>query len=173
MVTIIDRNEPVLRDIAAEVPVSDIKSGRLKKLIAEMKEALSTQDDGVAICAPQVGASLRMFVVAGRVFAESIEEDDVKKIPADRVFINPKILRQSKDSEWLEEGCLSLRYLYGKVKRAKKTRVSAYDENGKKFELGGSGLLSQIFQHEIDHLNGILFIDKAKDIKDIPPGTTI
>ena len=69
----------------------------------------------------------------------------------------------------MEEGCLSVRWLYGKVRRSQKTLIKAYDENGKLFTMGGSGLLSQAFQHETDHLNGILFIDKAKDLKDVPP----
>ncbi len=69
----------------------------------------------------------------------------------------------------LEEGCLSVRYLYGKVSRGKKATVVAYDEKGQKFERGGTGLLAQIFQHEVDHLNGILFIDKAKYLEDMPP----
>lgn len=132
-----------------------------------MKNALATQDDGVAICAPQIGASKRAFVIAGRILADIFGKEN-EKVP-DMAFINPEIIRRSKKSEWIEEGCLSLRYLYGKVNRSAKARVSAYDESGKKFELGGSGLLAQIFQHEIDHLDGILFIDKARDVKDIPP----
>ena len=69
----------------------------------------------------------------------------------------------------VEEGCLSVRFLYGQVSRSKKALLEAYDESGKKFERGGAGLLSQIFQHEVDHLNGILFIDKAKYVEEILP----
>ena len=64
---------------------------------------------------------------------------------------------------------MCLRFLYGKDNRATKARVRAHDEQGKRFELGGSGLLAQIFQHEIDHLEGVIFTDKAKNVKDIPP----
>jgi peptide deformylase len=64
----------------------------------------------------------------------------------------------------MAEGCLSVRPLYGKVRRATKATMEAYDENGKKFTKSGSGLLAHIFQHETDHLDGILFIDKARDI---------
>ena len=77
----------------------------------------------------------------------------------------------SKKRQILDEGCLSVRPLFGKVERSEKATVTAYDENGKKFTRGGSGLLAQIFQHEIDHLNGILFIDKATDLKEQPPNT--
>jgi len=83
-----------------------------------------------------------------------------KLIPRE-IFENP----QHK----VEEGCLSVRWLYGKVERNEKTLVRAYDEKGKLFTFGGSGLLSQVFQHEIDHLNGALFIDKAKDLKEMKP----
>jgi peptide deformylase len=67
----------------------------------------------------------------------------------------------------MEEGCLSVRYLYGKVSRGVKVTVEAYDETGKKFSKGGSGLIAQIYQHETDHLNGTLFIDKAKDLVEL------
>jgi len=67
----------------------------------------------------------------------------------------------------MDEGCLSVRGKYGKVKRSEKTTMTALDESGKKFRYGGSGLISQIFQHETDHLDGILFTDKATDIENI------
>ena len=68
-----------------------------------------------------------------------------------------------------EEGCLSVRWKYGKVKRAQKATISALDENGKQFERGASGILAQVFQHETDHLDGKLFIDLARDVHDLPP----
>ena len=64
----------------------------------------------------------------------------------------------------MEEGCLSVRWLYGKVRRSSKATINAYDEHGKKIVRGASGLLAQIFQHECDHLDGTLFIDKAKEL---------
>ena len=93
-------------------------------------------------------------------------------IPKDLILINPKISRLSRKKEWIPEGCLSVRPLYGKTFRSKKATVTAYDENGKKFTRGASGLLAQIFQHETDHLNGILFIDHAKDVKEEIPVKT-
>ncbi len=69
----------------------------------------------------------------------------------------------------LDEGCLSVRFLYGKIKRSEKATVTAYDETGKKFSYSGTGLMAQIFQHETDHLNGILFIDTAKDVEELTP----
>lgn len=169
MVRIYDRDEPVLRQTAKAVPAANVKSAEIQKVLADMKEALASQDDGVAICAPQIGVSLRIFVVAGRILTD-LAGEDTPPMP-DMIFINPEIVKTSKKTEWMEEGCLSLRYLYGKVRRATKVRVRALDAHAKKFELGGSGLLAQIFQHEIDHLNGIIFTDTAKEVVDIPPET--
>lgn len=178
---ILQKEEPVLRDIAKEVPLEEISTPRIQKILSEMKEALDSQDDGVAIAAPQIGYSLRIFVMSGKVeeiLAEAkrnrgVEDEEVKDIKKinypDTVFINPIIKKISKERKKVEEGCLSVRYLYGKVSRAKKATVVAYDEFGNKFERGGTSLVAQIFQHEIDHLDGILFIDKAENIEEIPP----
>jgi peptide deformylase len=83
------------------------------------------------------------------------------------VFINPVILKLSKEKKPMEEGCLSVRRLYGKVERHIKTKLTAYNERGEKVTVGASGLLAQIFQHETDHLDGTLFIDKALDVVEI------
>lgn len=184
MKKILQKDAPVLRKVAEEVPLESIGSKELNKVLNEMKEALESQDDGVAIAAPQIGYTLRIFVVSRRVetimseekkiaFANSEteevnEEEDIDE-GEDLVFINPVIKKISKERRFVDEGCLSVRYLYGKVSRATKVKIEAYDENGKKFERGGTGLMAQIFQHETDHLDGILFIDKAKDLEDLPP----
>jgi peptide deformylase len=184
MKKILQKEEKVLRQLAKEVPLTEIDSLKIKKIIREMKASLKSQDDGVAIAAPQIGYSLRIFVVAGKIFGKEFFEQELpladeptrlpdgqgvsaknKNTPKDLVFINPKISKLSRDKEWLPEGCLSVRPFYGKTYRSKKATVTAYDETGKKFERGGSGLLAQIFQHETDHLNGVLFIDHAKDVK--------
>jgi peptide deformylase len=125
-----------------------------------MKEALNAEEDGVAIAAPQINHSLRIFVVAKRAS---------KLLTEDTAFINPVIIRIGKKKEELSEGCLSVRWKYGLVKRATSATVRAYNIDGNEFVMSGRGLLAQIFQHEIDHLNGILFIDKAKKVEDIPP----
>ncbi len=175
---ILQKNSPVLRKIASTVDTKDIVSPKIKKILGEMKSALDSQDDGVAIAAPQIGYALRIFMVSRKVEdivkKKKTEEDTEEKVLThkDQVFINPVIKKISKEKKSVEEGCLSVRYLYGEVLRSNKATVEAYDENGKKFTKGGSGLLAQIFQHEIDHLNGVLFIDKAKNIEDLPPEET-
>jgi peptide deformylase len=174
MVKIIQKENPVLRKIAKEVPVADIRKPKIQKLLKAMSTALHSQNDGVAIAAPQIAQSLRVFIVAGKIFdkdffkGEKVDENDPsKKHHPDLVFINPVLKKISKEKKLLEEGCLSVRPIWGKVNRSTKAIVEAYDEHGKKFIRGGSGLLAHIFQHEIDHLEGILFIDKAENIREI------
>ncbi|MEI7709195.1 MAG: peptide deformylase [bacterium] len=191
MKNILQKEEKVLHVVAKEVPIDAIKSNKIQKILKEMSESLLSQDDGVAIAAPQIGYSLRIFVVSGKIFAKDfakkreerfaskeeamlnqnniIENKEEVELIKDLVFINPKISRLSKEKVWLPEGCLSVRPFFGKTYRSKKATVAAYDENGLKFTRGASGLLAQIFQHETDHLNGILFIDHAKDVKEELP----
>jgi peptide deformylase len=173
MIEIVQQGDPVLRKIAAEVPLSSITKPKIQKVIADMKEALRTQSDGVAIAAPQIGVSLRIFVVSGRIFEEDFIRGEERiahvKIHPDIVFINPVFTKISKDRKLMQEGCLSVRPIYGKVRRATKATIEAYNEAGKKFTQDGTGLLAHIFQHETDHLNGILFIDKAKDLHESTP----
>jgi peptide deformylase len=175
MVKIIQNGNKTLRKIAENIPISDILKPKIQKIIADMNTALNSQNDGVALAAPQINISLRIFIVSGRIFDEdfmrgkgSIEGELYKKVRhPNMVFINPIIKKISKEKMLMEEGCLSVRPVWGKVNRAIKATVEAYDEHGKRFIRGGSGLLAHIFQHEIDHLEGILFIDKAKDMREI------
>ena len=163
---VVQRDNPVLRKIAENVDFGKIDISKLNKIIADMKLALVSQDDGVAIAAPQIGVSMRIFVVSKKVFEITGKKSTKNE---DLVFINPTVLKLSKDKHFVEEGCLSVRWLYGLVQRSKKAIVEAHDEHGKKFKMGASGLLAQVFQHEIDHLDGVLFIDKAKNLEEIPP----
>ncbi len=166
---IIQKEDPVLRAIAKEVPLSEIGSSKIKKILRDMKKMLATQSDGVAIAAPQIGVSLRIFVVAGKIFEDSFKrgaeilEGKEPTIP-DLVFINPIVTKVSKTKKWMHEGCLSVRPLWGEVERSTHATVTAYNEHGVKFTRGASGLLAHIFQHETDHLDGILFIDKARNV---------
>lgn len=157
------KNEPVLRMTAREVTSEEFRNELISETIENMRSALHDTDDGVAIAAPQIGVSLRIFLVRGSVFAERADTSD-----DDKVFINPDITSTSSKKILIDEGCLSVRHIYGKIERAPQATVRAQDENGDFFEMGASGLLAQIFQHETDHLDGILFIDKATDLREIP-----
>lgn len=183
MEEIVQKGNHVLRNISKVVPIEEIRSRKIDTIVRRMKKALKAQGDGVAIAAPQIGENLRIFVISKKIFEIIDEEkmqnsskreklDIVQKDPKaykDLVFINPEIIKSSKTQRVWEEGCLSVRWLYGKVKRSEKTLVKAYDEKGNLFTMGGGGILSQAFQHEIDHLDGILFIDKATDLKEMKP----
>lgn len=169
MTKVIQKENPLLRKIALEVPKEKIKSTGIKKVIEDMKIALEEELDGVAIAAPQIGAALRIFVVSKRAFEVSKKQKDDSKKYEDLIFINPVIVKKSKEKESMDEGCLSVRWYYGLVKRSKRVTIEALDMHGKKFSMGRSGLLAQIFQHETDHLDGILFTDKATDLVEIPP----
>lgn len=177
MKKILQRESPILREVSKNVPVEEITSPKILKILKEMKEALDSQDDGVAIAAPQIGYNLRIFLVSRKVIGLTrkkkiegeVEVEENTENYKDLVFINPILKKISKEKKSVEEGCLSVRYLYGKVMRSSKATIEAYDENGKKFTRPGTGLWAQIFQHETDHLDGILFTDKAKDLEEIPP----
>lgn len=157
MKEIVQIGTPVLRTKACEVSENMFGKKALFDMLRDMKEALESQKDGVAIAAPQIGLSCRIFLVSPSAYKK--DTSDMRL-----VFINPIITKQSKTNKMMPEGCLSVRWQYGEVKRSISTTVVAYDEHGKKFTRVGGGLLSQIFQHEIDHLDGTLFIDKAKNV---------
>jgi peptide deformylase len=195
---IVSEGHPALREVSQEIPLPDIASPKIQSLIADMKKSLATQEDGIGLAAPQIGVPLRIFIVSKKIFSahhpstvpmDSMEadittkangksptdnaKDSQSKIGAkidDLVFINPVLTKMSKEKKWMEgEGCLSVRWVYGKVQRSTKVTIRAYDEFGRAFERGAGGLLAHIFQHEVDHLNGILFIDKAKDLEEVDP----
>jgi peptide deformylase len=182
---IVTEGHPALRVTSIEIPKTEIGGKYIQDLISFMSKKLASQIDGVGLAAPQVGVPLQLFIVSGKVFLSDEEKDivmDNKKnkkkhkiiIPPDLICINPKIIKTSKDKKWMDgEGCLSVRWFYGKVQRALRVTIKAYDKNGKLFTRGASGLLSHIFQHEIDHLQGVLFIDKAKDVREFEPEDVI
>ena len=162
MSDIIQREHPILRGIAEAVPTKDIGTPKINAILQDMSTTMAEQRDGVAIAAPQIGVPLRIFVVSGKLLAKA--DPDFIGDGSDLVFINPEIIKLSKEKKLVEEGCLSVRWLYGKIKRATRVSLIAYNEKGEKIERGASGLLAQIFQHETDHLNGVLFIDHAKEV---------
>ncbi len=167
---------PALRSISREISVNDIGSKKIRTLIAEMKTLLSKEDHGVALAAVQVGEPVRLFIVSGRALARgkrtSPDEDGsetlkpTKKIARvnDEVFLNPTLLKLSRGKVLKHEGCLSIRGKWGEVPRAEKAVLSYLDEAGKRHERGASGFLAHIFQHEMDHLEGVLYIDKAEKL---------
>jgi peptide deformylase len=165
MVTILQKGDSLLRKKAKPVPIEEIETLAIKKMLDEMRAGIKTRDDAVAIAAPQIGYSLRMFLVSKQVFIAEEKNPDAE----DMVFINPVVTKLSRKKVKAEEGCLSVDTWYGNTKRAEKITVRAYNEHGERFERGASGLLAQIIQHEIDHLNGILLTDHATDLVQLSP----
>jgi len=164
---IVQVGTPVLRATSEEVPVTEILTERIQTILRDMTEALDAEPDGAALAAPQIGISLRIFILSKRVFGTDSTHDASSKDPH-LVYINPEIIRRSKRKKVVDEGCLSVRGKYGTIARATNVTIRAYDEHGRLFERGAGGLLAQAFQHETDHLNGTLFIDQADEVWDVP-----
>ncbi len=164
-----EHDNPVLRSVAAPVPLEHLHSAEIKKLITDMQKLLVKEEYGVALAAPQVGESVRLFIVSGRALARAAQDDDDENEPTplpDQVYINPEIISISRKKSDKHEGCLSVRGKWGMVPRYEKATVRAYNEHGVRFTRGASGFLAHIFQHEMDHLEGILYTDKATELYD-------
>lgn len=137
---------PILRQKARKITKEEIQSPEIQELIFDMLEVME-KNEGVGLAAPQVGKSLRLCII--------------KKDGQTFILINPKIKSKSWSKEIAEEGCLSFPGKFLPVKRSRRVKVAALDKEGKKIILKGEELLARAFQHEIDHLDGILFIDRA------------
>jgi peptide deformylase len=159
IIQIDDSKSNPLRAKAEPIEKDEFGTPYLKDVVAAMRKALARENDGVALAAPQIGLSLRIFVVSPTAY-----DEEAKSKPL--VFINPKITKLSKKTANMQEGCLSVRWIYGTTTRSTNATVEAYDIDGKKFSYGGSGLIAHIFQHEVDHLNGTLFIDHGFDFEE-------
>lgn len=147
---IVTNPNPILRKVSIEISPEEISSKKMNELCLNMAETM-IKKDGVGLAAPQVGKNIRAVVV------------NTKEGPI--FMINPKIKNKSLTKEWGEEGCLSVPGIFGQVKRHKNLTCVFYDIRGEKNQMKAKGLLARVIQHEVDHLDGILFIDKAKDVK--------
>jgi peptide deformylase len=155
---------PVLRAKARALDVSEIRSRRIQQLIDDMIETMH-EYQGVGLAAPQVHESLRVFVAG---FPPSRdrrdEESDFERVP-EMALINPEWRPEGTEAleDW--EGCLSIPNIRGKVPRARRIVVHAYDRRGKGVELRAAGFTARVIQHETDHLNGVLFFDRMKSFE--------
>jgi len=146
--------DPLLRKKSRPFETVDDKA---KELLQDLFDTLKTTEDGVGLAAPQVGVLRRAIVID-----LSMEEDNPQ---GPFKLINPVITKQSGE-QVCREGCLSVPGKLGDVTRPNKVTVEALDENGKKVKIKAEGLLAVVLSHEIDHLDGVLFIDKATEIYD-------
>lgn len=135
--------------------VSDVLAPEIRQFIRDMHETLAHTENGIGLAAPQAGKNLRIFVVAPALGLNQT------------VFINPVITKLSEEKESMEEGCLSVPGLYGNTKRATSLKLEAYNERGRKFKMKADGLIAQLVQHEVGHLDGALFTDSATNLTEV------
>ena len=148
---IVDNKEEnkLLRKKMADFDFSKNDKKDIKKLIDKMKDAMK-KANGIGLSANQIGLDLNVFIAQAE-----------NKFYA---IFNPKITKYSDTIMEMEEGCLSVPEVFGTVDRPEKVTLEGFDKNGKKIKIKAWGLLARIFQHEFDHLNGTVFIDKATDL---------
>jgi peptide deformylase len=133
---------------------------------------------GLGLAAPQIGKNFQIITIESRGLptpSPEIEGEKNEVIPL-VVLINPKIIKFSQKKVEIDEGCFSVPNVFGPVTRPEKVKVAALDKKGKTIQLNASGLLARVLQHEIDHLNGTLFIDLVEDksrLKELKPGEEI
>lgn len=142
-------NCPILRQKTRELKAEELQNKEIKQLLLDMGKTM-LEKDGLGLAAPQIGQSIRVAVIN--------TQDGVL------VLINPKILKKSWKKIIMEEGCLSLPEVFGLVRRPANVSLTALTPDGKKIKFTAKGMFARVIQHEVDHLDGILFIDKAKEI---------
>ena len=149
-----------LAETPTPVDISTFKKQEIRTLIRDMRETMK-RADGVGLSANQIGFDMQLFVA------------EVPGSGGDRpkfyAIFNPKITKLSKQKTPFEEGCLSVPLTFGIVERPERITLEGFDQNGKKMKIKAWGFLARVFQHEVDHLNGHLFIEKAKKLHTIEP----
>ncbi|MFT7899058.1 peptide deformylase [Tenacibaculum ascidiaceicola] len=161
---IVAYGDPVLRKVGKEI---DKDYPQLEKLIADMRETMYNAN-GLGLAAPQIGKDIRLFIIDASPFAEdedlSEEEKNFFK-DFNRVFINAKIVKEEGDEWAFNEGCLSIPTINEDVFRQETVTIEYQDENFEKHTETLSGLPARVFQHEYDHIEGVLFTDKLSSLK--------
>ncbi len=158
---VLTESNKILRRVGDKVAIVDLATSEMKKFISDLTETMYAKD-GVGIASPQVGKSIQLCVIAKNF------TPDKKR---DLVLVNPTWKKTTTKTAWDAEGCLSVPGIYGEVKRYVEINVTALDETGAPLQFKAKNFFCRIVQHEVDHLNGILFIDKAKNLhQDGEPG---
>lgn len=152
ILNIITVPNPLLKHKSLTLEKKAIKSSEIKTLMDDMAITM-IKKDGVGLAAPQIGKNIRLAVINSK--------------DGYLFLFNPKITKKSWSKEWGEEGCLSVPGVFGMVKRHKKITCIYLNEEGREIKIEVSGFMARVFQHEIDHLDGILFTQKAKKIKKV------
>lgn len=150
ILSIITNPNPILREKSLKIDRTKISAKEFKALCSDMKKTM-IKKEGVGLAAPQIGKNIRLIAI------------NTKDGPI--IMANPKIIKKSLIKEWGQEGCLSIPGVFGQVKRHKKIECEYSDEAGEEKKIKAEGLMARVIQHEIDHLDGILFIDKTRVLK--------
>ncbi len=175
--SIVHEPNPVLRQPAADIPPGEIRSAKIQRLISDMRETLAAAWDGVGLAAPQVGVPLRIFLVSDE--AASIDTNaggepsrtmrmNANDANSERrtweyhAYVNPVLKKRSQKKIEMAEGCLSVPGKFGLVPRAEKVYLEWLDERGRKHSRGFTKFFARVIQHELDHLDGKLILDRAK-----------
>ncbi len=145
----------ILHRRSADLTPEEIKTPAMQKFIVDMVETMYAKD-GVGLAAVQIGKSIQLCVIA-KAYNELNKAKDL-------CLTNPTWTKISRHTNWDEEGCLSVPGIYGKVKRYTNLKVKALNSQGRPFEFIAQDFFARVIQHEADHLNGTLFIEKAKDL---------
>lgn len=151
---IITEGHPTLRKVAKKVDLAELADPIFQQMLDDMFETMY-HAPGIGLAAPQINVSKRIFTL-------DLQDDDEAHGPM--VLINPKFTVTEGEIE-ATEGCLSVPGMVGEMTRFERVVCTALDRHGKKFEVVGEGLFSRCLQHEMDHLDGLLYIDKAKNIR--------
>jgi peptide deformylase len=151
---------PVLRQVAADVPEAFIQSNEFTQLLQDLKDSMEHYG-GIGIAAPQIGVSLKMAIIE---LASVNRYGEAVSLPF-TVFVNPELEFLTDEQQGFWEGCLSVPGLRGYVERPRRLRVRYLDEKGTRQELEAEGFLATVIQHELDHLFGVLYVDRIKDMR--------
>lgn len=158
---ILEIPNPILRGKTTKITKFDEE---VRKLITDLKDTLASahNPEGAGLSSNQIGIAKRVCVV--RNFKDNLQANGVDSVPSfvEKILINPKIVSKSKENNIEWEGCLSVPNQYGRVSRATKIKVAYQDEEGKRMKLSATGFFARVIQHEIDHLDGIVFTDRVK-----------
>lgn len=149
---------PVLRQVAQPIPPEQITSDAVQRLVVDLRDTM-VEYDGVGLAAPQIFESVRAFIM----YAPGDPEQGIADVPP-TVWINPKLTFDSENTLVGYEGCLSIPDLRGRVERRESVVVSGYDSQGREMEARYEGFAAIVAQHEYDHLDGIVFLDRMANM---------
>jgi len=171
ILTINDKKEKkFLHKKTTKFDFQEFTKKEIQELIKDMRETMETAD-GIGLSANQVGLNLRLFVAyLPEISPDSASSPRQSALGKFYAIFNPETIKPSKEKSVMEEGCLSIPGFYGLVERPEKITLLGQDKNNKKMKIKAWGLLARVFQHETDHLNGILFTDRTKKVYKISQG---